>query len=259
MDRLLLEYWRARLLERGDLVGHDDLDLRNLLNYHAREYRARPGTDFNRDEWRTRSGAASRGDGRELANDLSDIEEGRFFDGERGHISSVRTMHFALGLLVADEVRQAVRLDAEGIDEALGAILDPIRGFDTVANMLFAAIAVASLDAGYPDGGVAALIRGWMSLQNLNDDAFEDLIPYLAARPEPFLDAFETRDMDSDDGRFLRLILCVAKLRDPVAGAIDRRVEKWLGTWSRGLPAGGDADGDHQARYNAEVNSGSHC
>ena len=191
-----------------------------------------------------------------MANDLSDIEEGRFFDGERGTYQfRPEALHFALGLLVADEVRQAVRLDAEGIDEALGAILDPIRGFDTVANVLFAAIAVASLDAGYPDGGVAALIRGWMSLQNLNDDAFEDLIPYLAARPEPFLDAFETRDMDSDDGRFLRLILCVAKLRDPVAGAIDRRVEKWLGTWSRGLPAGGDADGDRQARYNAEVNS----
>lgn len=236
VDRLLLEYWRARLQERGDLVGHDDLDFRNLLIRHAREYRARPGTDFNRDEWRSRSGAAQRADGRELINDFSDIEEGRFFDPKQGTYQfREETLHFALGLLVADEMRDALRDDPQGLGEALAAILDPIRGFDIVADVVTSAIAAASLDANYPGRGIAALVSGWMSLQNLSDDAFETLVPYIAARPDPFLDAFEALDFEHDDGRFLRLVLLAAESRAAVAQALEARIDRWLGTWSREL------------------------
>lgn len=69
VDRLLLEYWRYRLRERDDLVGHSDEDFRDLLVRHAREYRERPGIDFDRNEWRSRSGATRRQDGRDLAHD----------------------------------------------------------------------------------------------------------------------------------------------------------------------------------------------
>jgi hypothetical protein len=122
VERLLMEYWRARLQERGDLVGHGDHDFRNLLVRHASDYRARPGTDFNRDEWRLRSGAAQRNDGRSLSDDLSDIEEGRFFDSERGtYRFRSEVLHFALGLLVADELRIAVQAFPENAAESLEA------------------------------------------------------------------------------------------------------------------------------------------
>ncbi|MEO7179131.1 MAG: hypothetical protein ABIW83_09825, partial [Allosphingosinicella sp.] len=170
IDRLLLEYWRHRLRERDDLVGHNDEDFRDLLVRHAREYRARPGTDFDRNEWRSRSGASERQDGRDLAHDLSDIDEGQFFDSSsRRYQFREETLHFALGLLVADELAAAVRDGVEDLDEALAGIIDPIRGFDIVVDILTAAIAVATLDANYPRRGIAALAGGWMSLQNLGD------------------------------------------------------------------------------------------
>lgn len=257
IERLLSEYWRARLLERGDLVGHDDVDFANLLKRHAREYRQRPGTNFDRDEWRTRSGAAARGDGRNIANDLSDIEEGRFFDtaGGRYHFRE-EALPFALGLLVADELRQTLAADPAAGEEALDRIIDPVRGFDSVTDILTAAVSVAALDANYPDRGVAALVSGWMALQNLTDDAFERLPPILAARPEPFLDAFETGDSNRFDDRFLPLLLTALE-REPVAAAFARRIPKWLGTWSRMTTNWGDPGGaaERQARKNAQIDA----
>lgn len=256
IDRLLIEYWRARLLERGDLLGHDDVDFRNLLMRHAREYRAQPGTDFNRDEWRSRSGAAQRSDGRDLANDLTEIEEGRFFDLERGaYRFREETLHFALGLLVTDELRNAA-MGAQRVDEALAKALDPVRGFDAVADIMISAISIAALDTGYPDHGIAALVRGFLSLQNINDDAFEALVPFVGARPEPFLDAFESRDLNNDDGRFLQLLLRAAD-RDAVSNAIDARVNRWLGSWSRDIGGWGDPAKQQSRREqrNAEIDA----
>jgi len=251
VDRLLLEYWRARLQERDDLLAHNDIDFRNLLIRHAREYRERPGTDFSRDEWRTRSGAAQRQDGREIANDLSDIEEGRFFDTSmKTYQFSKDALHFALGLLVADELGTATQDKGADLDEALAEIIDPIRGFDTLADIMLAAIAVATLDSDYPSTAIAVLANAWISLQNLMEDATDALLPYIAARPDPFLDAYERRNTERDDGRFLQLLIYSASQQTAVGDALDARFERWLGTWSRTLPGGGG--GSDQARRQAQ-------
>lgn len=252
IELLLMEYWRARLRERGDLVGHSNEDFNELLIRHAKAYRDRPGTNFDRNEWRSRSGAAERQDGRELAHDLTDIEEGRFFD-TRSKTYQFRdeTLHFALGLLVADEIRNEAERGQANLDEVLADALDPVRGFDAVADILTAAIAVATLDAGYPDLAIATLISGWMSLQNLPDGAFESLIPYVAARPEPFLDAWEEDHLDRDDGRFLQ-VLMHASQRESVGRALGARVNRWLGSWSRALPGFGDAS-ERQRRQSAHT------
>jgi hypothetical protein len=257
VERLLSEYWRARLLERGDLVGHDDVDFANLLIRHAQEYRSRPGTNFNRDEWRTRSGAAARGDGRNIANDLSDIEEGRFFDSAGGRYQfREEALPFALGLLVADELRQTLATDPAAGEEVLDRIIDPVRGFDSVTDILTAAVSVAALDANYPDRGVAALVSGWMALQNLTDDAFDRLPPILAARPGPFLDAFETGDGNRFDDRFLPLLLTALE-REQVAEAFAERIPKWLGTWCRVTTNWGDPSGaaSRQTTKNAQIDA----
>lgn len=234
VERLLMEYWRARLMERGDLVGHDDIDFRNLLVTHAREYRERPGTDFKRDEWRLRSGAAQRGDGRNLADDLTDIEEGRFFDPVAGAYKfQPEALEFALGLLVADEVRDAIRRDPTCGTESLERIIDAVRSFDMVSDILTAGLAIATLDSDYPDAGIEVLITGWMSLQNLVDQSFQSVIPYVSVRPKPFFDAYERRDLDRDDGRFLYLLLEGAETRDTIATEFDARLTRWLGSWTR--------------------------
>ncbi|GAA4642448.1 hypothetical protein GCM10023115_05780 [Pontixanthobacter gangjinensis] len=241
VERLLMEYWRARLRERGDLVGHGDDDFRELLIRHANAYRARPGTNFNRDEWRKRSGAAQRLDGRRLSDDLTDIEEGRFFDSKQNKYAfRPEALHFALGLLVADELNDA-QGDGFELGEALEGIIDAVRGFDMLADILTAAIAIGSLDEDYPDACLAALVAGWMSLQNLTDNIYERLLPYTAAHPGPFLDAFEFRDLETDDGRFGSFLL-FAQQRDEVATAIGERADRWLGSWCRSASNSGPSE-----------------
>ncbi|MDR6624372.1 hypothetical protein [Caulobacter segnis] len=253
IDRLLLEYWRSRLRERGDLVGHSDLDFRDLLVRHAREYRERPDMDFNRDEWRTRSGAAQRNDGRNIANDLTDIEEGRFFDSDSGSYRFRReTLHFALGLLVADEMRSALRSRPEQLEEAMASILDPIRGFDIVSDIMTAAIATATLDQNCPDKGITALVLGWLSLQNLSDEAFDGLLPYITARPDPFLDAFEARNAERDDGRYLQMLF-EASDREGVGRALKARINRWLGSWTRLLSNWGDSADQNRRQQELEA------
>lgn len=70
-----------------------------------------------------------------------------------------------------------------------------------------------------------------MSLQNLGDEDFEDLVTYVVARPDPFIDAWEARHSERDDGRFLQLLLYAAK-QDSVAEAFKARINRWLGSWS---------------------------
>ncbi len=252
VERLLMEFWRHRLEERDDLIAHNETDFRDLLVRHAREYRERQGAEFNRDEWRTRSGAATRDDGRDIRNDLTEIEEGRFFDGASNTYQfRPESLRFALGLLIADELKAHV--DAgDDLDQALAPIIDPIRGFDAAADILTAAVAVSVMDAGYPDAGIAALVAVWISLQNHVEDAFDELMPHIAARPGPFLDAYESRDTDRDDGRFLRFIQEAAAERESVRNALDQRVVRWLGCWTRALPE--SADGPERERRKTERN-----
>ena len=97
-----------------------------------------------------------------------------------------------------------------------------------------------------------------MSLQNLIDQAFEGLIPYVAARPDPFLDAFERRDLTRDDHRFLQLLFD-ASSRPSVAANLDLRIDRWLGSWSRASDSWGDPNeqgrrqADREARIDASL------
>ncbi|MEO7178611.1 MAG: hypothetical protein ABIW83_07190, partial [Allosphingosinicella sp.] len=81
---------------------------------------------------------------------------------------------------------------------------------------------------------------------------------YVAARPDPFIDAWEERHTERDDGRFLQLLLHAAK-RDSVAEAFKARMNRWLGSWSRRLPNYGDGpdratrQGEHDDRVEARL------
>jgi hypothetical protein len=121
-----------------------------------------------------------------------------------------------------------------------------------VADVLTAAIAVAALDTEYPDRGIIAIVSCWMSLQNLTAQSFRGLVAYVAARPEPFLDAYESGVLERDDDRFLQLLLHASK-REPVARALDARVDRWLGTWSRASQEWGNPS--EQSRRRQERNA----
>ncbi len=103
-DRLLLEYWREREEERGDLVAHNIREFEKLLASHAKGALKLHRATFDRDEWRRHSGAAQRsGLGGRIDHDLTEVEEGRFLEiipgGER-YAFKEEILPFALGLLI---------------------------------------------------------------------------------------------------------------------------------------------------------------
>jgi hypothetical protein len=240
IERLLLEYWRRRLEERGDLIAHNVRDFEKLLRSHANALKTDPSIQFDRDEWRMHSGAAQRKDGRSVENDLTEIEEGAFLhvvkDRDGFYEFKPSTVPFALGLLAARELQDELRKPNRDPAEVIDGIVEEVQGFDLVAEALRAAAGIACFDANFPPSGRAALISAWLELQNVPESGYVSLIAYAAACPEAALDATEAafdERANSRRRRWLIATLLDTRDRPRVACALEPRIAKWLGQWSR--------------------------
>ncbi|MEF3696309.1 hypothetical protein [Desulfolutivibrio sp.] len=239
-ERLLLEYWRARQKERGNGIVHNTGDFDKLLRLHAKSWLEQPHRSFDRDEWTKYSGIAEWRGPQTVQNDLCEIEEGRFLTIS-GHDSNTyefrkETLPYALGLLINNELREEARKDRPDFNEALDKILDPVRGFDLVSEILAAATGLACLDETFPEAIRVCLIRAWLGLQNIPDAVVEAMCAYLAIRPEPFLDMAESPSAELDPAlRAQTLISMMVHMRDhpTVHQALAGRLPRWLGCWSR--------------------------
>lgn len=256
VERLLLEYWRQRLEERGDLTAHNVRDFEELLKSHAKAFREDPGVQFDRDDWRQHSGAAKRNDGRSVENDLSDIEEGAFLqiveDREGFYEFKSDTVPFALGLLVASELRDELRDSKNSATEVVDSIVEGVQGFDLVAEALSTAAGIACFEASYPAAGRSALVLAWLELQNISESGRESLAAYAAASPETLLDALETAyGHRVHPGRREWLIdaLLERRGRPQVEDAIERRLGQWLGRWCPTPYRFGPPDKEEEARF----------
>ncbi|OAI20650.1 hypothetical protein A1507_22745, partial [Methylomonas koyamae] len=240
VERLLLEYWRRRLEERGDLTGHSIPDFEKLLRSHAKCFREAPGVQFDRDDWREHSGAAKRADGRSVENDLTDIEEGAFLriapDRDGFYEFKSDTVPFALGLLIVQELQDELRKPNQEPRELIDRIVDEIRGFDLVGEALRAAAGIGCFKENYPAGGRAALISAWLELQNIDDSAYDALVAYVSACPEAVLDTVEIQFDERSNGSrrdWLVAALLQKRSQQNVQSAISARTNRWLGRWSR--------------------------
>lgn len=240
IERLLLEYWRSRLAERGDLVAHNVRDFDKLLRSHAKAFRSSPGLQFDRDDWREHSGAARRGDGRSVENDLTDIEEGAFLrvvDGRDGFYEfKPETVPFALGLLVARELSDELSKPNHDPAEVLDSIVEEVRGFDLVAEVLRSAAGIACYDVEYPRQARSAVISAWINLQNNPDFPYETLLAYVSTCPEAVFDATEIAfaDPPGSAGRELLLSAIIRRYDRPkVVTEGDLRIDRWLRRWCR--------------------------
>jgi hypothetical protein len=274
VERLLLEYWRARLEERGDLIGHTVPDFEKLLCSHARAWREQPRVHFDRDYWAQHSGAAARRGVAAVYDDLTEIEEGRFLshttDDGQSYAFRTEVLPFALGLLINSELREALKQQAavpKGIDphtseadvadELLSRILEPVQGFDQISEIVGAAVGLACLDERATPGLREAVIRGWCRLQNRSSHAADALAPYVAARPEPFLRIVEARsvggaiDLELEP---LAAVLVAARDFGAVSERLNKVLPRWLGHWSRqssGAFASFAGDTHHLSRITA--------
>uniref|UniRef100_UPI003593156C hypothetical protein n=1 Tax=Thiocapsa sp. TaxID=2024551 RepID=UPI003593156C len=256
VERLLVEYWRQRLEERGDLIGHNIRDFEELLRSHAKALREDPGIQFDRDDWREHSGAARRADGRSIENDLTDIEEGAFMrvvENRDGFYEfKPDTVPFALGLLVARELQDELRTATRNPAELIDTIVEEVRGFDLIGEVLRAAAGIACFEMNYPPSGRAALISAWLQLQNVPDSGYEGLAAYVAVCPEAVLDATEAAFDERTKARrrewLLRAVLD-RRERPLVESALIPRITKWLARWSPTPRRWGTQDDAEEARF----------
>ena len=259
-ERLLLEYWQWRVAERSDLIAHGVTDFDKLPRSPPKNWLASQGP-FDRDDWTDHSGPVKRGDGRDARADLTEIEEGRFLtispDDDQSYEFREETLPYALGLLVNDELKVGVRKAGGDADAVLEKILDPVRGFDFVADILAAASGLAALDDGFPPAGRRALIRYWLGLQNVDDEAFQAMASYVPARPEAFLDIAELPDRLGSANQSITGLL-LAKRDDPrLQAAMEARLPSWLGRWTREANRIGSAEdtAKRQAKREADINA----
>lgn len=247
-DRLLLEYWRERLNERGDQVAHNDEEFGELLAAHARAFRDSGTTTFPRAELRRLSGQVVAG-GRTSEDELAEIRDGHFLAPVPGGYRITGTaLPVALGLLIFDELRKTSFQDAAEARAFLDAAFEPVSGFDQIANALAAAGAIAVTKRELPDFVTAALIGAWFGIQNRNDDALRSMAESAATAPAAFMDAYEQVDRDRDSRPLLDLINHVS--HSPEARAVlERRLPEWLGSWTeQGERYGGDADAEKRQK-----------
>lgn len=255
VERLLLEYWRRRLEERGDLTAHNIRDFEKLLRSHADALRKNPRIQFDRDDWREHSGAAKRSDGRSVEHDLTDIEEGAFLrivEHEEGFYEfKPETVPFALGLLVARELQDELRKSGRSPAEVIDGIIEEVQGFDLVGEALRSAAGIACFEENYPPTARAALISAWLELQNIPDSAYECLVAYTNANPEAVLDATESAFDEYTNARRRQWLLgaLLSTIDRPrVEFAIEPRIGRWLARWSRTPRRMGGRDDGEAAR-----------
>lgn len=256
IERLLLEYWRRRLEERGDLTAHNIPDFEKLLRSHARRFREDPNVQFDRDDWREHSGAVKRRDGRSVEDDLTDIEEGAFLRivSERDGFYEFKpdTVPYALGLLIAQELQDELRTPNQNPVEVIDRIVEEIQGFDLVGEALRAASGISCFKENYPDVGRAALISAWLQLQNIPESAYDSLVAYASACPKAILDATEIEFDECANGRrrnWLVAALLQKRNHHNIQSAIKSRVNRWLGRWSHVPRQWGSRDESEDNRF----------
>ncbi len=237
IERLLLEYWRARLEERGDLVAHSVEEFHELLIGHARDWRERPDRTYRREKWQSYSPAAEIGL-RPVAEEIAEIEEGRFMTvtSSGRYTFRAETVPFAMALLLVAEVQSALDVGKTDMVELVGRQVEEIRGFDRVSDILAAAVLVARGDPDLPRELHSAIVAAWLGLQNVSAESIHAMSAYAVEAAAPMLDAAELPE--SQGGRGIRedlLLPLLLDLRNGVGSGeeLQRRVNSWLGYWSR--------------------------
>lgn len=262
IERLLLDYWRSRLEERGDLVAHNVQDFNKLLQLHARAWMEGQMRTFDRDDWIERSGVARRGSPEQALNDLPEIEEGRFLTTSSASSQEYEfrreALPFALGLLINAELTRSLRAATPGsvdADEVLERILDPVRGFDAMSDVVAAASGLACLDEEAPGAVREALIRAWCALQNVTEDSLETMLSYVPICVDAFLNVAEVPSKTPVHfGRRESIAGLLLETRDRpiVATALQTRLPGWLARWSRATLTIFGSDAERQAKHHAE-------
>lgn len=235
IERLQLEYWRQRMRERANLVRLNASEFHNILRVHAREWISGSAKAFVLEDAPTKSKKPQA-----MLHDLSEIVEGRFMNvhpsDENVYEFRPEALPFALALLLNQALRSAARTSVDEYTEEIEVWLEPINGFGKTSSIVAAALSLACLEEGFPEPARTSLIKYWSSIQNLNEDSIDAMVPNILLQPLLFCDALEW--MDKSPGYFshqneLEQLLFLQADNSRVRAALDEKLPVWFNRWCR--------------------------
>ena len=191
------------LLMRGEITSLDELSVPLLLFEHMRmpeRYAPEPESphEVARKLQKCAQEFVSRVEGGQeddlaIFDSIQAVGEGRFFQTVDGDPTRIllkdEGITLALGFYVIDQLRVA-RRNGRDLGDKLDMILEPLASLDIMADVVFAALTVASVDTRFgPDEIVTALIEGFVALQNVRQADFSAFAGLAKRRLKSFMDA----------------------------------------------------------------------
>jgi hypothetical protein len=239
IDRLLIEYHRARLEERGSLVAHNVAEFHQLLQAHARNWKENRSA-FAPGAWREFSPVAQQLGPEHALRDLQDIVDGRFLttlpSGPGQYQFKGEALPFALALLLLHELEPLDSRSTEEAVEHLEKWMEELGAFDRLSEILVAAFGLAALRGGQPANVMAALLTGLCGLQNLTLTALAALHAYVPLSPSVYLTVLEAEAASHSSSVREHVLVDAVRSRYADVGvtrAVVARVHVWLTRWNR--------------------------
>ena len=246
--RLVIRF-REKLLEPGEITIH-----RLLWEYGRDSLGERAGESFSENEWKEwlRGIAQKHRDGIEKFSSkslgetierpdldenavyqrLSDIIDGRFATYESGNFKIIpAVLYHCLGLVLLDELNQAGLPRPEELESKL-KWLEPISGFDNLAEILRAAVSIL-IEQSHSENSLVSgiLVTAWMQTQNVPEWHMEELVGLASYLPEALLDAVEnsnSRVHSSARNWAVRALRTIPRTNTDIFSLIVKRVYRWL-------------------------------
>lgn len=181
-DRLLMEH--LRVSQRENFENETFETLTSRLSEHATQVLARVQTSSNEvpPSFQTESTA---------------VIETRFFRPipGPGDLYELRDegLTLALGFTLVDQLWQIQRAKCD-LAERIVELIEPIRAMDRTSDVIFAALLVCALDEDirFDKSIFAALLDMFSSLQNVNDQRFEEFVEIVRQQPVVFFNVLKT-------------------------------------------------------------------
>ncbi len=166
---------------------------------------------------------------------LDDLVSGGILHGQPGSYRvDKRRLILGFGLLLADQVEQAVLDHGPSLDETIANWLEPHQEMDIKAAILeSAALHALSLKNNFPEPCQVALLQAWLESKNLQEKADENFSAYLPIHPVAYLKLAEVIWSDIHDNPWGQDLLMRSLLHwrnsPSVQSILPEIFERWLG------------------------------
>ncbi|WP_417667408.1 hypothetical protein [Pseudidiomarina sp.] len=180
-DRILMEHLRA--LQRENFEDERMSDLTRRLSNCAKEVLVRVRNSPEKNPPRS------------FEDDSNHVIETRFFRSLPGAGDTYELLDEGLTLALSYTfIDQLFRAQQTGINvsEHIAQLIDPIQAMDRTVDVIFGALMVCTLDTSRFDQAIfAALLDAFSSLQNVDDQRFEEFVEIVKFQPTELFNALE--------------------------------------------------------------------